>query len=686
VRVWDVNVQRELHRLELPAGSHVSAIVPSPDRAYLFVAAWDNKGAAFWMAWNVATGKVVHREQGLEGAFVGGFVRLAVSPNGETLAAGLWSRQPPEEAGHTEVRVYASPGWKERRRWRAHQGGSPDRNFVAFSPDGKRIATGGADGKVRRWDADTGKELGQAIETPVLANNVAYLNADTLFTFEDHQTVKLWDARTGKPKLAFPGSEAQVTALAYSPDGRHVAVSGGDGDPTIRVWEASSGKQVAQLRDGMLEMTCLCFSPDGRLVVSGGWGGARLWDWAKGGAPVKTLAGPGSSLHSIAFSPDGKSLATGDNAGIVRVWAVTTSKPIYTLKGHAFEGHMPRVSALAFAPDGQALFSGSLDHGIRHWDLATGKEVRLIRGVREPDARWEPLGHSTAVSGLAVSPGGRWVYSAGYDQTICVWEVASGRLARVLKEQEPGYNGPVKIALSPDGTRLAAAFVNDWEHLSVPLWDLTTGEKVAGLAGHRAPVTQLAFSPDGRQLASGSGDTTALVWDVTQLPKGERVPDSKVLAALWDNLGADDSKTAYGAVCQGAAGADAAVARLKLKLTPAIAIDTAKVAAWVRQLDSDDFAERTKASEALARLGPDAEAALRGALAKAGTLEVKQRLDQILQQQEAQHRHLGYAVEVLEMIGTPPAGRLLTDLANGAGGSRLTRAARAALERLKKRS
>ncbi len=680
VRVWDVTLQREVRRLALPARSQVSAIVPSPDREHIFVAGLDDKEEAFWTAWEAATGKLVHREKVIPGVSV----KLALSPGGVSLALAMGVVRGPKESGYTEMRLYSVPGWKERRRWQAHDGDDAGQCSIVFSPDGQTIVTGGADGKVRRWDSVTGKEIGTVIDPcQEHSQNVTYLDAATLVTFGWQQTVKFWDATTGKPKRVFDGSELQVAALAYSPDGRHVAVGGGDAP--IRVWDAASGKQVAHLRDGMSEVFCLQFSPDGQWVVSGDWGGrARLWDWAKGGAPIKNFSDDKSSLRSVAFSPDGKSIATGDEAGIVRVWAVSSGKLVHTLKGQALLGPGGKViggdpslvSALAFTADGRTLFSSSYLQGIRHWNLATGKEVRLIGP--------ESLGHSNAVSGLAISPGGRWGYSSSYDGSICVWEAGSGRFARVLKEQEPGHNGPGNIALSHDGTRLAAAFWNDWKNPPVHLWNLTTGQKIAALTGHRLPATQLAFSPDGRRLASGSLDTTALVWDVTRLGSGGKVPDGKALAGLWKDLGANDPKVAYTAVCRGAAAGDAAVARLKLDIKPAV-IDAEKVAGWVRQLDSDKFAQRQKAGEALAGLGPAAEAPLREALGKAGSAEVKRRLGQLLQGQEAEHRRLGYAVEVLEMIGTPAARRLLADLAEGASGSRLTREARAALGRLEKR-
>jgi WD40 repeat protein len=667
VRVWDVSKGREIRRLPLPAGSQVSAIEPSPNREQIFIAAWE-KEQSFWMAWEVATGKLVHQEIGLPGVCP----KLALSPDGKSLALAMGTIDPKE---CTEMRVYSGPGWKERRRWQAHDGEDAGRCSVAFSPDGKTIATGGADGKVRRWDAATGKELGPAIEPHRRhCQNVAYLDADTLFTFGWQEPVNFWDRETAKPKRLFVGAEWQITALAYSPDGRHLATGGDDGEP-IRVWEAASGKQVALLRDGIFDVTCLRFSPDGTSLISGDYGGSiRWWEWAKGSTPAKRHVCENKGIvRCSAFSPDGKSLAAGDDVGMVRVCAVSSGRLLHTLEALGADGQL--VTALAFFPDGQTLLACSPVDGVHQWDLTTGKEVRRVKH--------EQLGHANSVSGLATSPAGRWVYSASYDGSISVWEAASGRLARILKEKTPDCNGPVSIALSPDGTRLAAC-TGDWDDLRVNLWDLTNGQK-AVFTGHWAPVTRLAFSPDGRRLASGSADTTVLVWEVTRPGSGGKVPEGKVLASLWKDLGADDPRVVYAAVCQSALAGDAAVARLKLDLKPAAVMDAHKVAGWVRQLDADEFVLREQASQALADLGPAAETALREALTKAPSREVRQRLQRILAGQEGEHRRLGHALEVLEMIATPAARSLLADLAKGATGSRLTRDALMALDRLERR-
>src|SRR5205807_1354514 len=117
---WDVAAQREVRRLETPEGGFVSALVPAPDRKHV-VGTGSHKDAGWWAVWDVGTGKVVHREVGLPG----GFVKAALSPDGNTLAVSVGVGEVQKEGGYNEVRVYSAPGWKERRRWRTHAGRFP---------------------------------------------------------------------------------------------------------------------------------------------------------------------------------------------------------------------------------------------------------------------------------------------------------------------------------------------------------------------------------------------------------------------------------------------------------------------------------------------------------------------------------------------------------------------------------
>jgi hypothetical protein len=212
-----------------------------------------------------------------------------------------------------------------------------------------------------------------------------------------------------------------------------------------------------------------------------------------------------------------------------------------------------------------------------------------------------------------------------------------------------------------------------------------SGKKEATLPGHRGGVTQLAFSPDGGWLASASVDTTVLVWDAACQARSVEGVDAKAAAKLWGDLSSDDPEVSYAAVCRLAAAGGAAISGLKEKLKPAVAVDAGKVAGWVRRLDSDVFAEREQATQALSDLGPGAAESLRDALSKAGSAEVKARSGRLLREWAVDNRRSGHAIEALEMIGTPEAKRLLTGLARGASGALVTREAESAIGRLRNR-
>jgi RNA polymerase sigma factor (sigma-70 family) len=670
VIAWDMTGKQEVRRLETPNDAHIWSLVPVPDHKHV-VGTGSHKEKGTWVVWDVGTGKVVRRESGLPGHFV----KVAVSPDGKTLAVSIGIGEVQKEGGSNEVRTYTAPDWKEKRRWRTHAGSFPQRNGVAFAPDGKRIATGGADQKARQWDLE-GKEVAPAIEPYRYANHVAYLDTDTLITFDAQSVVKFWSTTTGKPKLDFVGSEGHLATVAFSPDGRYVASGGGGGDATVRVWEAATGKQVARLQAGMSDVTCVQFSPDGKWIASADSSGvARVWDWARGRV-IHAFRDHKGWLYSVAFSPDGKRLATGDNAGVVRVWDLANGKVLHTLRGHT-----AHVTALVFGLDGRTLISGSWDHSIRLWDLATQKATIVIKGVHDVTGRQTPAGHTNVVTSLALSPGGRYLYSGSYDHRICVWETSSGQLCRILKGQERGYSSVEAIALSPDGSLLAAAIGDEGQESSVHVWDVLAGKKIAALPGHRGKVTRLAWSPDGRRLASCSTDTTVLVWDVAGLSHGRPAAGAKALASLWEDLAAD-APDAYAAVCRGAAVPEATVAVLKGKLKPLAAVDRAKFDEWARQLDSEQMADRERASRALADLGVAAEPLLRKTAAQTESAEVRARVKRLLAGLEREGRRSSRAVEMLVMIGTSAARRILADLARGDAGAALTREAAAALKRL----
>ena len=402
---------------------------------------------------------------------------VAFSADGRLLASGDW--------GGT-VRLWEVVTGKQARVLRGHTAAV---SGLSFSPDGRRALSGSRDKTVRLWEVATGKQERVLKGHAGGVNGVSFSPDGRLaLSGSVDKTARLWEVATGKQVRVLEGHAAGVYDVSFSPNGR-LALSG-SGDKTVRLWEVATGKRVRVLEGHAAGVNGASFSPDGRLALSGSLDKTvRVWDVATGKLK-RVLEGHTGGVYGVSFSPDGRLALSGGSDKTVRLWEVATGKQERVLQGHA-----GGVNGVSFSPDGRLALSGGSDKTVRLWEVATGKQERVLEG------------HAAAVHGVSFSPDGRLALSGGYDKTVRLWEVATGTQKRVLKGHAAGV---YDVSFSPDG-RLALSGSYD---RTVRLWEVATGTQTRVLEGHAAGVVGAIFSPDGRLAASGSFDKTVRLWDV----------------------------------------------------------------------------------------------------------------------------------------------------------------------------
>ncbi|HWG98078.1 MAG TPA: hypothetical protein VNV66_01875 [Pilimelia sp.] len=387
------------------------------------------------------------------------------------------------------------------RLWRANGGGAPtplralpahrgDAWSPTFSRDGRWLAACGVDGTVTVWD------VAAADERPVVLRGHRGVVSNVAFSPDGRRvagaggdgTVRVWDRAGQRDPLVLTVPSTPL-GVAFSPDGRHLAASGQDG--SIWLWNGSGHGRPRVLagHDGSVEQ--LAFSADGQRLASGGRDGTvRIWPTRTNSAPL-VLRGNDGTVESVAFSPDGRRVASGhsDGRNAVRIWSTASAEDPVVLYGH--DG---AVWSVAFSPDGQRVASASSDGTVRLWDAASVAGTTMLSG------------HEGPVWGVAASRDGRRVASGGEDGTVRIWRPGQPAPPAVLR----GHDGAVyAVATSADGRRA----VSGGTDRTARLWDAATGREVATFAGHERAVMAVALDADGRRVATASSDGTVRVWD-----------------------------------------------------------------------------------------------------------------------------------------------------------------------------
>ena len=583
---------------------------------------------------------------------------------------------------------------------------------LTLSPDGKKLASyGGETQTVAIWSTATHKLLHALPDCGGTVDAVAFSpDSKTIVTGGSLHSLRFWEIATGKEVHSRPGHHSAVVAIQFSPDGKRLASRGAD--QTARVWSIRSHVELHVLSLGKTDSyrpyvaqqptpsTSLAWSPDGsRLAAVGGLGlqgmpspAVLLWDAADFTKEPLQLRDPAFPPLSVACSADGSRLLTARmTLGGVRVWSpegdmLDDLKDPDPEERHPGEFRSP-TDAVALSPDGRFLAVAGRAK-VLLWDYPTRTHIRsFARLDRKKRTGPEGLFAGSVVFSptsdlLAVVHSGRDF--AGSAAHVCLHDPHAGTRVATLSHKAEGSpdRGVHAAAFSPDG-RLLAMAIGPLVHVR----DVHTGKHLAAFEGHRSDALCVAFSPDGRTLASGGMDTTILLWDVSRIRPS--LPTPGPAAALAARLAGDDAALAFASLAPLAAHGDAAIKHLP-KLAPVPRLDRAAARALIAGLDADDEKTRDGAMAALVKMGRPAEGLYRellvGKLSSEARLRIQRLLERITGKPDPDAIIRERALRVLELAGTPAARALLMRLSAGEPGAPLTRQALAAVGRLTKRA
>ncbi|KAI1772379.1 vegetative incompatibility protein HET-E-1 [Hypoxylon cercidicola] len=426
---------------------------------------------------------------------------LAFTPDGKQIASG---------SNFEAVRLWDVA---TKSKLCKYSGATDKMSSVAISPDGMTVAAGSDDFTVMSWDIKT-KVLRFALKAHSGWVNSVVFSPDgrLLASGSMDETVALWDVATGREVKRFDNQSSCVNSIAFSPDGSTIAT--GSVDQMVRLWDVlSDTEELRVVFDGHSGcVNSVRFSPNGKRIVSGSDDmTVKLWDTVTG-IEYLTLKGHTKKVMAVAFSIDARLIVSGSEDKTVRLWDATSGIPLGTLRNHT-----SGINSVIFSPNGKLLASSSFDDEVRLWDTKTWALVGKLDDFEEdvnpsalaaqqPDALGTKQfkGHSSAVTRVVFSPDGQWLASGSQDATIKLW------LKGVEHWRFEGHSGAINhLTFSPDSRLVASASTDK----TTRLWNLATGMASHTLEGHSDSVVLALFSSDGRVVASCSTDTTTRLWD-----------------------------------------------------------------------------------------------------------------------------------------------------------------------------
>ncbi|HAV77027.1 MAG TPA: hypothetical protein DCX53_06710 [Anaerolineae bacterium] len=494
----------------------------SPDGSQL--ASIDYEGTV--IVWDAATGDELLRMAGTSepNDFVS-TKRVAYSPDGKLLIA----------CDRNQVKIYNPESGSLLKTLTGHEAYITS---IAISTNGKHIASGGLDGSAIIWDVSTGDPIWQLdAHTDAIEELTFSPDGKLLVTTGDDAALRVWEMITGDLLQEYTDFRGVVVGVTFSPDGMQLAFA----DDSLHVWQfdletTKDGNMIVSHEIFTIPVAVPdSFGPDGKVLAGVGGDeaggiGIKLWDSATG-RELLTLTGQ-KSVNGLAFSPDGKSLASTSSDGTVKIWSlspgnekITVSAPgagfgtriaynpvdqeILTNGGDGtatvwnaesgesrltIQGHDLEILNIAFSPDGRRFATGSFDGTAIVWDTITSQKLLTFPA------------HEFGVRDIAFSPNEDLVATGGFDGTAKLWDATTGAFLHEITEHQGLVLG---VAFSPDGTRLATASTD----ATAKIWDVKTGGLIFTLSGHTDGIRDVVYSPDGTLIATGSGDGTIILSD-----------------------------------------------------------------------------------------------------------------------------------------------------------------------------